>query len=157
MKPIKMNDADNYESINIQLSKDKFPIAYQNKLQELLDYKAFDTKEEAEKYIAENPIELELYYEPGYGLFGVESEATEANVVHSPYSNAPVLDDDLFEKFNEDDHPQHSNDFIKAALTDDVLKTIIKISNDNQEIPEYKIEEIRNAIFHAISGKDLEK
>ena len=44
MKPIKMNNADDYESINITLSKENTPIAYQNKLDELMDIKAFDTK-----------------------------------------------------------------------------------------------------------------
>ena len=47
MKAIKMNDADNYESINIKLTKENTPIAYQNKLDELMDCKAFDTQAEA--------------------------------------------------------------------------------------------------------------
>ena len=85
MKPIKMNNADDYESINITLSKENTPIAYQNKLDELMDIKAFDTKEEAEDWINTHPIELELYYENGQGLFAVESEAVERTTIHSPY------------------------------------------------------------------------
>lgn len=96
-KNIKMNNAENYESINVYLSKEKTPIAYQNKLDELMDSKAFDSKEEAEKWINETPFELELYYENGYGLFGVEAEAVESATLHSPYSNAVILDE------NEDD------------------------------------------------------
>jgi hypothetical protein len=38
-----------------------------------MDCKAFDTQAEAEKWLSETPIELELYYEYGYGLFGVEA------------------------------------------------------------------------------------
>lgn len=157
MKAIKMNNADVYESVNIQLSKDKFPIAYQNKLQELLDCEAFETQEEAERWINETPIELELYYEQGYGLFGVEAEAVENMTLHSPYSDAPILDDDEIDQFNDDDQPQYSNDYIKSALNDDLLKSILEISNNNQEIPEYKIEEIRNIIFRSITGKNIQE
>ena len=82
MKAIKMNNADNYESINITLSKENTPIAYQNKLDELMDCKAFDTQAEAEAWLNETPIELELYYENGYGLFGVESEAVESTEIN---------------------------------------------------------------------------
>ena len=155
-----MNNADNYESINITLSKENTPIAYQNKLDELMDCKAFDTQAEAEKWLRETPIELELYYEYGYGLFGVEAEAIESTEIQSPYSGAPILDEDEIDQFNDNDKPQYSNDYIKSALNDDILKYILEISNNNQEIPEYKpeykIEEIRNIIFRSITGKILD-
>ena len=157
MKAIKMNNADNYESINITLSRENTPIAYQNKLDELIDCKAFATQAEAEAWLNETPIELELYYENGYGLFGVESEAVESTEINSPYSGAPILDEDEIDQFNDDDHPQYSNDYIKSALNDDLLKSILKISNNNQEIPEYKIEEIRNVIFRSITGKNIQE
>jgi hypothetical protein len=85
---IKINDAQNYESINVYLSMEKTPIAFQNKLQELMDCQAFDSEEEAIKWIETTPFELELYYEKGYGLFAVEAEAVENADVHSPYSDA---------------------------------------------------------------------
>ena len=157
MKAIKMNNADNYESINITLSRENTPIAYQNKLDELMDCKAFDTQAEAEEWLSETPIELELYYENGYGLFGVESEAVESTEIKSPYSGAPILDEDEIDQFNDDDQPQYSNDYIKSALNDDILKSILEISNNNQEIPEYKIEEIRNIIFRSITGKNIQE
>ena len=157
MKAIKMNNADNYESINITLSRENTPIAYQNKLDELMDCKAFDTQAEAEAWLNETPIELELYYENGYGLFGVESEAVESTEINSPYSGAPILDEDEIDQFNDDDQPQYSNDYIKSALNDDILKSILEISNNNQEIPEYKIEEIRNIIFRSITGKNIQE
>ena len=157
MKAIKMNNADNYESINIKLSKENTPIAYQNKLDELMDCKAFDTQAEAEAWLSKTPIELELYYENGYGLFGVESEAVESTEIKSPYSGAPILDEDEIDQFNEDDQPQYSNDYIQNALNDDILKSILEISNNNQEIPEYKIEEIRNIIFRSITGKNIQE
>ena len=157
MKAIKMNNADNYESINITLSRENTPIAYQNKLDELMDCKAFDTQAEAEAWLNETPIELELYYENGYGLFGVESEAVESTEIKSPYSGSPILDEDEIDQFNDDDHPQYSNDYIQNALNDDILKSILEISNNNQEIPEYKIEEIRNIIFRSITGKNIQE
>ena len=156
MKAIKKNDAYNYESINITLSRENTPIAYQNKLDELMDYKAFNTQAEAEEWLNETPIELELYYENGYGLFGVEAEAVEYTKIKSPYSGAPILDEDEIDQFNDDDQPQYSNDFIKSTLNDDLLKSILEISNNNQENPEYKIEEIRNIIFRSITGKNLD-
>lgn len=82
----KINDSDSYEPIMVQLSKDKTPIAYQNKLNELMKEGAFDSVEEAEKWINETPIELELYYEEGYGLFAVESGAADSGSFYSPYS-----------------------------------------------------------------------
>ena len=157
MKAIKMNNADNYESINITLSRENTPIAYQNKLDELMDCKAFDTQDEAEAWLNETPIELELYYENGYGLFGVESEAVESTEINSPYSGAPILDEDEIDQFNDDDQPQYSNDYIQNALNDDILKSILEISNNNQKIPEYKIEEIRNIIFRSITGKNIQE
>lgn len=82
----KLNDSDNYEPIEIWLSKDKTPIAFENKVQELLELEAFATREEAEDYVARYPIELELYYEKFYGLFAVESGAVENGEVQSPYT-----------------------------------------------------------------------
>ena len=154
MKPIKMNNVNDYESINITLSKENTPIAYQNKLDELMDIKAFDTKEDAEDWINTNPIELELYYEKGQGLFAVESEAVESTTIHSPYSNAPILDDD--EMIDDDDELKYSDDFIKNSLPDYLINSIIKCAKNTNEIQEYKIEEIRNIIFRSITGKNLE-
>ena len=156
MKAIKMNNADNYESINIKLSKEYTPIAYQNKLDELMDCEAFDTKAEAENWLSETPIELELYYEKGYGLFGVEAEAVECSEIHSPYSGAPILDEDEIDQFNDSDNPQYSNDYIQNALNDDVINSIINCANNPKEIQEYKIKEIRNIIFRSITGKNLD-
>ena len=148
MKAIKMNNADNYESINIKLSKEYTPIAYQNKLDELMDCEAFDTKAEAEKWLSETPIELELYYEKGYGLFGVEAEAVESTELTSPYSGAPILNEDEIDQFNDSDKPQYSNYYIQNTLNDDVINSIINCANNPKEI--------RNIIFRSITGKNLD-
>lgn len=154
-KNIKMNSAETYESINVYLSKEKTPIAYQNKLDELMDSKAFDSKEEAEKWINETPFELELYYENGYGLFGVEAEAVECATLHSPYSNADILDEDEIDLVNYDDKEHYSNNYIQYSLNDDLVKYIIDVANNSQENSDEKIMKIRNTIFKSITGKNL--
>lgn len=66
---MKQNSAENYEPVNVFLTPDKTPIAYQNKVQCLMS--SGMTEAEARK-LALEPIELELYYEVGRGLFAVD-------------------------------------------------------------------------------------
>lgn len=84
---MKQNSAENYEPVNVFLTPDKTPIAYQNKVQCLMS--SGMTEAEARK-LALEPIELELYYEVGRGLFAVESEAVESCEIRSPYSGEPL-------------------------------------------------------------------
>lgn len=93
---VKLNSSETYESIEIILSKEKFPIAYNNKIDELIENKVFKTREEAEKWLDNTPIEMELYYEKNYGLFLVESGAVESGTIYSPYSN------ELCEEYKEE-------------------------------------------------------
>lgn len=83
MFDMKKNNSDEYESIFVSLSPDKTPIAYKNKVDCLM--LPGSSREEAEK-LALEPIELEIYYETGCGLFGVEPEAIESGGVTSPYN-----------------------------------------------------------------------
>lgn len=91
---MKKNNENNYESINVRLTKWTFPIAFNNKVEELLEEKAFKTREEAEKWLSQTPIELELYYEKHAGLFGVEAEAMEncSETLCSPYTKEEFED-----------------------------------------------------------------
>lgn len=83
----KINDSEHYESIVIKITKDKYPIIFDNKVNELLSQNAFISREEVEKYVDGLEIELELYYEKDCGLFGVESDAVENGCdIISPYS-----------------------------------------------------------------------
>lgn len=83
----KYNNSDNYESITIIISKELYPILFQNKVDELLEQKVFNSRSEAEKFVEGMEIELELYYEKHYGLFGVEAQAIESEYdISSPYS-----------------------------------------------------------------------
>lgn len=83
---MKLNPSDAIESVSVRLSEDKTPVAFRNKVQELVE--AGMTESEARKFILETPFVLEIYYEKGYGLFAVESDTLEgcAESICSPYS-----------------------------------------------------------------------
>jgi len=83
----KLNNSDEYEHLcNVKLTKEKFPKAFNAKVEELLEEKACVTREEAEKVVSDMEFELEIYYEKGTGLFAVESEAVESGTIYSPYT-----------------------------------------------------------------------
>ena len=89
---MKLNNSDSYEPIMVILSPDKYPIAFNNKVEELLEQKLFNTRAEAETFVVSTPIEIELYYEKGTGLFAVESEAVESGTIYSPYTKELLED-----------------------------------------------------------------
>ena len=95
MEKIKINDADCYESFMVILDENKYPIAHQNKVDELMESGAFETLAEAKKWVNTTPIELELYYEKHSGLFAVESDAVDCYgaCLCSPYSKAELVAD----------------------------------------------------------------
>ena len=83
---MKLNNAEKYEPIGtIRVTKVRFPIAYENKVEELVSDGL--TRDEAEEKVEGMEIELELYYEKGSGFFAVESEAVECSTdIFSPYT-----------------------------------------------------------------------
>ena len=83
---IPIHDVDQMEIIKVRLDREHTPVAFAAKINELMNLEAFETEEEAIRWLESEPIELELYYEPGYGLFAAEAEAVESGVVSSPYS-----------------------------------------------------------------------
>ena len=89
---MKLNNSDCYDSIMVTLAPDKYPTAFANKVDELIEQNQFKTREEAEAYVSGTPIELELYYEKGTGLFAVEAEAVES--IYSPYTKELLEDAD---------------------------------------------------------------
>ena len=95
---MKANKAGQEETISVLLTRRTFPIAFQNKLNELMESGAFYNEEEATRWIESNPIVLEIMYEKNWGLFAVESEAIERNNLMSPYSGEEIEDN-----FLEDD------------------------------------------------------
>ena len=82
----KLNSIDNYEPIKVKLSEIENPIAYNNKIEELVEQGCYSSIEKAKADNKEFEIELELYYEKDYGLFAVESGAVESGTIYSPYS-----------------------------------------------------------------------
>ena len=96
MGNLKLNSTEQYESINVRLSKDKTPIAFENKVQELLEQGAFDCREKAEKWLSETDFEMEMYYQKDYGLFLVDAEAVEYGAdIYSPYTS------EKYERFDD--------------------------------------------------------
>lgn len=84
---------DQTEVIEVILNRYKNPISFKNKVDELMEQGAFDTREDAEKWVEETPIILELMYEKHSGLFAVESESIESGV-YSPYSKEDIVFED---------------------------------------------------------------
>ena len=87
---MKANKVGQEETINVLLTRNNFPIAFQNKLNELMEQGAFNNEEEATRWIESTPIVLEIMYEKNWGLFAVESEAIESNCLMSPYSGEGI-------------------------------------------------------------------
>ena len=83
---VKINKPGHEEVIEIRLSREKTPITFKNKLEELMEEGAFNTEKEAIEWIEKNPFVMEIYYERGSGLFLVESEALENGDIVSPYT-----------------------------------------------------------------------
>ena len=103
---VRLNNSDEYEHLcNVTLTKDKFPKAFEAKVEELLEEKVCATREEAEKLIADMVIELEVYYEKGTGLFAVDSEAVSSGTIYSPYTAelCEDADDETPEDTEEED------------------------------------------------------
>lgn len=94
MARIQANSGVDYESIMVRLTKKKYPIAFNAKVEELMESGAFDDRQKAEEWVENTPIELELYYDKHSGLFGVEAEAIEygATDICSPYTGEYMLD-----------------------------------------------------------------
>ena len=90
---MKANKIGQEETISVLLTRNAFPIAFQNKLDELMEQGAFNSEEEATRWIESTPIVLEIMYEKDSGLFGVEAEAIESGSAISPYSGEEIETD----------------------------------------------------------------
>lgn len=73
-----------YENtIEVVLTEKETPILFRKKLEELMEQKAFNSENEAKKWIESTPIVLCLVYHKHSGMFAVEDEAVDITV--SPY------------------------------------------------------------------------
>lgn len=91
--PLKLNNSDNFESFDIYLDETKHPIAFNNKVKELVGL-GMD-REEAKSHVRTTPFQMELYYELGCGLMAVEAELTTSGTIYSPYTG------EMYEGFDE--------------------------------------------------------
>lgn len=94
MARVQANSGENYESFNVVLTKNTYPIAYRAKMEEFVEQGLYDTIEDAERDYPRIEFELELYYDKHSGLFAVESEAVSSNaeLICSPYTGEYMLD-----------------------------------------------------------------
>ena len=82
---VKLNGAENYEPIHITITEREQPIAYNNKIDELVEQGAYPNREEAKKQNQVFHFDMEMYYQKHSGLFIVEEGAVEAGTIYSPY------------------------------------------------------------------------
>lgn len=82
------------DCIEVWLTKESTPIAYERKKYELV-HKSGMTEEEAEIFIAQVPFVLEIFYSIDQGLFAVESEALESCVIFNPYTGTEITNNNL--------------------------------------------------------------
>lgn len=83
---VKLNSAEDCERLVIIVDKEQYPIAYRNKIEELVEQKCYDTIEDAEKDNPTFEMDCEIYYDKHSGLFAVECGAVESCCIYSPYS-----------------------------------------------------------------------
>ena len=92
---VKLNNAEQCEGIFIIIDKEQYPIAYRNKIEELVEQEYYDTIEDAERDNPTFEMDCEIYYDKHSGLFAVEQGAVESGTIYSPYSGKLCDDYDL--------------------------------------------------------------
>jgi hypothetical protein len=89
----KLNSPDKYDSITVLLNEIDHPTAFANSVKNLM--LAGCSEEDAREQTATLSIELELYFEVGYGLMAVQSDAVEGGAnIFSPYTTEQYEDSD---------------------------------------------------------------
>ncbi len=82
------------DTFDIYLCPNRFPNAYQRKVEELMESCGLSQKEaEVEAYT--QPIQLELFYAIDQGLFAVESEALDSCEIYNPYTGQEIPNENL--------------------------------------------------------------
>lgn len=84
---------DSGDTIDVYIDPVKMPDIYRRKMKCLLT--SGMSQEEAEKHLLQNPLQLELFYDIGRGLFAVEAEAADSTPIFNPYTGEeiPVIED----------------------------------------------------------------
>ena len=81
---MKLNKASQVEAIDITITKEKYPIVFENKVQELMEDCGM-SREEADAEVEGMVIESEIYYHKSCGLCATEQGHVESGVVYDPY------------------------------------------------------------------------
>ena len=92
---VKLNNGNDYEPITIKIDKAHYPIAYRNKIEELVEQGLYADAELAEFHNPTFEMDCEVYYDKHSGLFAVESGAVESGTIYSPYSGELCEEFDL--------------------------------------------------------------
>lgn len=78
------------EYIEVRLSPDKTPVAFNNKVKELIEECGL-SPEEAKREALNMTFVLEVIYEKNCGLFAVESDTLDCSRVWSPYTQKEIV------------------------------------------------------------------
>jgi hypothetical protein len=93
LRVLKLNNSDNFEPISAVINEALCPILFNARVKELNELGM--SIEEARKSVENSTIELELYYENGYGLMAVDSEAVSGGAdIFSPYTKEQYEEED---------------------------------------------------------------
>ncbi len=85
---VRCNSAETAEVVSIRLDRNKYPIAFENRVKSNMD-SGLD-RADAEKAASE-PIVLEIFYDPDCGLFALESEAIDSiTEFFNPYTGESI-------------------------------------------------------------------
>lgn len=90
---MKLNKSNQVEAIDITITKAKYPIVFENKVQELIEDCGL-SREEAEQEVEGMVIECELYYHKSSGLWATEQGHVESGIVYDPYDGSICEDAD---------------------------------------------------------------
>lgn len=71
--------------VAIYLTREFCPQSWEKRIDELMESNVFSTREEAEEYLSSEPTYMDVFYEPGKGLWMCESECVEEGLVDSPF------------------------------------------------------------------------
>lgn len=94
-KELKIKEEEG-DIIEILLTKERTPVAYERKMHELM-IRCGVTRDEAEEILL-TPIRIELFYSFDQGLFGVESEVIDSCEVFNPYTGKEIPNENLIYK-----------------------------------------------------------
>lgn len=147
----KFNKAENAEVIHVTLTEEKYPIFFNQKVEELVE--EFNISEEDARMQVEGmDFALELCYYKGFGLFAIESEAIELNQsgLFNPYSGEEIEESDEESEIKADVEglKKRFKDLVKEYGKDGVLETFDSgILLDDSTIDKIEVDDYGHITF----------